>query len=71
MGFVGLGLVLLGLVLLWVWDRRSKRRGHTLRRPDEIWRAEQDIHRNVRAADSILGNPVDKDWDKPDDRRPR
>jgi hypothetical protein len=32
-------------------------------------RSERDVQRNIRAANQTWHNPIDKDWNKPDDQR--
>ncbi|HJQ42965.1 MAG TPA: hypothetical protein VJ831_07770 [Jatrophihabitantaceae bacterium] len=69
-----LGAILIfGLIAMFigvaVWDRRTRRRGHRLRSSSEIWRAEQDVHRNLRANQEYGGNPNDMQWGTPDEQR--
>jgi hypothetical protein len=70
MGFVTLGVIVLVLVGIGLWDRAARRKGHTLRSAGAMRRSERDVQRNVRAANTTFANPIDRDWDKPDDRRP-
>ena len=62
---VGIALLLVGMG---VWDHRTRRRGHTLRRAADIRRMELDVRRNVRAADQTWHNPIDPNWSRPDGR---
>ncbi len=69
MGFVMIGLIVLAVWGLWYWDRRTRRKGHTLRTSAAMRRSELDVRRNIRAGKATGHNPVDKDWNKPDERR--
>lgn len=66
---VGVGIVLALLAGLWWWDRRTRKRGHTLRSPNDIWRSERHVRRNIRQSSELGHNPIDRDWNKPDDQR--
>jgi len=69
MAFVGIAVVLAFFIGLFLWDRRTRRQGHKLRDPSDIWRSELDVHRNVRAAEVTMHNPVEGAWTTPDDQR--
>jgi hypothetical protein len=68
--FLIVGIVVL-LVAMGIWDHRTRKHGHTLRRSGDIRRMELDVRRNVRAADQTWHNPIDPDWATPDERRSR
>ena len=67
------GILIFGLIGVFVavglWDRHTRRRGHRLRRSSDIWRAQQDVHRNLRANEEYVANPNDMQWGRPDEQR--
>jgi hypothetical protein len=69
MGFIALAVVIGLFLALFLWDRSARKHGHRLRSSSEIIRSERDVHRNIRASDATLHNPLDAKWSEPDARR--